>query len=193
MTRRSYTVKKDDTPYKIAQMMGAFSRPKWWAELRAANPSKTVTNGNWTSLYPNEEIGIPDAWPEHPLAKPCNPATPTIPGFPGPVQNSTMDVGVVANTQILVAAWARRHGACDPLDFGLQPSDFSGLVDARTQRALVSFQLWWNKWNPARTLRTRASRVRPRPSRILSSQLICSTRPAPIPDGTGWNGSELDP
>lgn len=154
MTRRSYIVQKDDTPYKIATKMGAISRPKWWAELRAANPGKTVTNGNWTSLYPNEEIGIPDEWPETNLAKPAYPATPTNPGLPGPMQNSTMDVGVVANTQILLAAWARRYGACDPLDFGLVPSDFSGLVDARTQRAMISFQLWWNKWNPTRTLRT---------------------------------------
>ncbi|HRI71308.1 MAG TPA: LysM domain-containing protein, partial [Polyangium sp.] len=154
MTRRSYVVQKDDTPYKIATKMGAISRPKWWAELRAANPTKTVTNGNWTSLYPNEEIGIPDEWPENPLTKPAYPPTPTNPGLPGPTQNSTMDIGVVANTQILTAAWARRYGVCDPLDFGLHPSDFSGLVDARTQRALISFQLWWNKWNPTRPMRT---------------------------------------
>src|SRR6185436_362983 len=99
MTRRSYVVQKVDTPYKIATKMGAISRPKWWAELRAANQSKTVTNGTWTSLYPNDEIGIPDEWPENPYAKSTNPTTPTTPGLPGPTQNSTLDVGVVANTQ----------------------------------------------------------------------------------------------
>jgi len=161
MTRRSYVVQKDDTPYKIATKMGATSRPKWWAEMRAANPSKTVTNGNWTSLYPNEEIGIPEEWPENAYTKPANPACPPNPGLPSPTQNSTMDVGVVANTQILVAAWARRHGACDPLDFGLQPSDFSGLVDARTQRALTGFPLWANKGNPTVPLRTVGTFVSP--------------------------------
>ena len=153
-TSRSYTVLKDDTPYKIAQKMGAFSRPKWWSEFRAANPSKTVTNGNWTSLYPGEEIGIPDEWPENPYAKPVGgSSTPPTPGFPGPTQNSTMDGSVIANAQILIAAWARRYNACDPADFGAIPSDVQGLMDARTQRALVSFQMWWNKWNPSRTVR----------------------------------------
>lgn len=91
MTARRYTVLQNDTPYKIAQKHGAFStRPKWWTELKQANPDKPVKDGgaNWKSLYAGEEIGLPDAWfvgatPPAPAPTPA-PAPVPVPSWPLP-------------------------------------------------------------------------------------------------------------
>ncbi|UQA58594.1 LysM peptidoglycan-binding domain-containing protein [Polyangium aurulentum] len=62
-TTRKYVVQSGDSPSSIAKKLGAVSRPKWFAELRDANPQKPVKNGNFVSLHAGEELGVPDAWP----------------------------------------------------------------------------------------------------------------------------------
>jgi hypothetical protein len=98
MAMRRYTVLQNDTPYKIAQKHGAFStRPKWWTELKQANPDKPTKDGgaNWKSLYAGEEIGLPDVWfplgnsppPPAPLPVPVPSPSPIpvpVPQFPIP-------------------------------------------------------------------------------------------------------------
>lgn len=98
MAMRRYTVVQNDTPYKIAQKHGAFStRPKWWTELKQANPDKPTKDGgaNWASLYAGEEIGLPDVWfplgnappPPAPLPVPVPSPSPVpvpVPQFPIP-------------------------------------------------------------------------------------------------------------
>ncbi|MEP7123130.1 MAG: hypothetical protein ABJE95_19535, partial [Byssovorax sp.] len=64
VTRQTYSVVRGDWPQKIAQRFGAQGRAHWWSELQAANPHKATnrTTGNWTNLYANEAVNIPDAW-----------------------------------------------------------------------------------------------------------------------------------
>ncbi|WP_206079662.1 hypothetical protein [Polyangium spumosum] len=157
-TARKYLVVKDDWPQKIASKLGAFpARAKWWSELRAANPHKATENGNWTYLYPGEEIGIPNEWPDHPLAVAVDgvPAQPSTPGVPAPGKTTTLDPAVVPHTQALLASWALRNpGDCNPSDFGRNPMDLVSGFTPRTTQALASFQTWWNKKQPNRPLAT---------------------------------------
>ncbi len=159
ITVRKYVVIKDDWPQKIATKLGACpARVKWWSELKAANPHKaTQSGGNWVSLFPGEEIGIPDAWPEHPLAAPINavPTQPSTPGVPAPGKTTTLDPAVVPHTQALLANWALRNPSdCNPSDFGRNPADLVSGFTPRTTQALASFQTWWNKKQPTRPLPT---------------------------------------
>ncbi|TKC90543.1 hypothetical protein [Polyangium fumosum] len=160
ITARKYVVMKDDWPQKIATKLGACpDRLKWWSELKAANPHKTTQSGsgNWVSLFAGEEIGIPDAWPEHPLAVPIHatPTQPSTPGVPGPGKTTTLDPAVVPHTQALLASWALRNpGDCNPSDFGRNPMDLVSGFTRRTTQALASFQTWWNKKQPTRPLPT---------------------------------------
>ncbi|TKC99860.1 hypothetical protein [Polyangium fumosum] len=157
-TARKYVVIKDDWPQKIATKLGAFpTRAKWWSELRAANPHKATENGNWKYLYPGEEIGIPNEWPEHALAVTVNgnPAQPSTPGVPTPGKTTTLDPAVVPHTQALLANWALRNSNdCNPSDFGRNPMDLVSGFTPRTTQALASFQTWWNKRQPTRPLST---------------------------------------
>ncbi|MDI1484735.1 hypothetical protein [Polyangium sp. y55x31] len=157
-TARKYVVIKDDWPQKIASKLGAFpARPKWWSELRAANPHKATENGNWTYLYPGEEIGIPNEWPDHSLAVAVNGTSsqPSTPGVPAPGKTTTLDPAVVPHTQALLASWALRNPSdCIPSDFGRNPMDLVSGFTPRTTQALASFQTWWNKMQPTRPLPT---------------------------------------
>jgi hypothetical protein len=47
-------------------------------------------------------------------------------------------------TQILLAAWARDTGACDPVNYGTEPADLSGVDGDRFRSALLSFEKWSN-------------------------------------------------
>ncbi|TKC94583.1 LysM peptidoglycan-binding domain-containing protein [Polyangium fumosum] len=162
-TARRYTVLQNDTPYGIAKKLGALpSRPKWWSELKAANPHKPTKDngGNWESLYAGEEIGIPDEWaasgsiPNGTPPAPPSPIPSTGPGLPAPGQTGTMDPGIYLQAQALLALWAKQNpGACVPADFGLNPTDFTGTATPRTSMALASFQAWWNKARPSSPLR----------------------------------------
>ena len=64
ITRRTYVVKKGDSPHTIAQTCGAATRPHWLTELQRVNPQKPVESGigNWFKLEPGETINLPDAW-----------------------------------------------------------------------------------------------------------------------------------
>ena len=65
LTRRVYTVKKDDGMRRIAKGFAAATRPHWYRELVRANPHKRLDGDRgWTSLGAGEVINIPDAWPE---------------------------------------------------------------------------------------------------------------------------------
>ncbi|MDI1437092.1 hypothetical protein [Polyangium sorediatum] len=160
VTARKYVVLKDDWPQKIATKLGACpARVKWWSELKAANPHKPTQSGsgNWVSLFAGEEIGIPDVWPEHPLAVPINatPAQPSTPGVPAPGKTTTLDPSVVPHTQALLASWTLRNPSdCNPSDFGRNPMDLVSGFTPRTTQALASFQTWWNKKQPTRPLPT---------------------------------------
>jgi hypothetical protein len=56
---RTYQAEGGETPQTIAKRFDALSRPRWAAELKAANP-----NRDWTSrIYAADVITIPDAWP----------------------------------------------------------------------------------------------------------------------------------
>ncbi|MDI1451866.1 hypothetical protein [Polyangium sp. 6x1] len=160
VTARKYVVIKDDWPQKIATKLGACpARVKWWSELKAANPHKPTQSGsgNWASLFAGEEIGIPDVWPEHPLAVPINaaPTQPSTPGVPGPGKTTTLDPSVVPHTQALLANWAMRNPSDrNPSDFGRDPVDLVSGFTPRTTQALASFQTWWNKKQPTRPLPT---------------------------------------
>ena len=160
ITARRYLVLKDDWPQKIATKLGACpARVKWWSELKTANPHKPTQSGsgNWVSLFAGEEIGIPDVWPEHPLAVPINtaPAQPSTPGVPAPGKTTTLDPAVVPHTQALLASWALRNPSdCNPSDFGRNPMDLVSGFTPRTTQALASFQTWWNKKQPTRPLPT---------------------------------------
>lgn len=159
-TARKYIVVINDTPIGIAKKMGAFdNRPQWWSELKAANPHKPTQSGtgNWVSLYPNEEIGIPDAWPQNSYTIPINPqpTQPETPGLPGPGKTTTVDPGVVPHAQALLAKWALHHpNDCTPSDFGRNPADLLTGVTPRMTQALSSFQVWWNKNHPTQTIST---------------------------------------
>jgi hypothetical protein len=161
ITARKYTVLLNDTPIGIAKKMNAFvNRPQWWSELKAANPHKPTQSGtgNWVSLYPNEEIGIPDAWPETSLAVPVAelsvPGNQTEPpGLPAPGKTTTLDPGVVPHAQALLVKWAFQNpNDCNPSDYGRNPMDLLGGITPRTTQALSSFQTWWNKKQPTRPL-----------------------------------------
>ncbi|MRG98602.1 hypothetical protein [Polyangium spumosum] len=160
ITARKYVVVKDDWPQKIATKLGAFpARSKWWSELKAANPHKPTQSGsgNWVSLFAGEEIGIPNEWPDHPLAIAINgaPVQPSTPGVPAPGKTTTLDPAVVPHTQALLASWALRNpGDCNPSDFGRNPMDLVSGFTPRTTQALASFQTWWNKKQPTRPLPT---------------------------------------
>ena len=65
LTKATYKVMAGDWPAKIAQKLGASRRPRWLAELYAANPHKTTLGGNWRLLAPGETINLPDEW-SHP-------------------------------------------------------------------------------------------------------------------------------
>jgi hypothetical protein len=153
-TARKYVVQKADFPLGIAKKLGAApARAQWWAELRTANPHKPLKNGNWSSLYAGEELGIPDEWPEHKLAVPVSSA-PGTPGLPGAGSNVTLDAGVPREVQLSLAKWGVRYPAdCDPADYGRTAADFTGIMDQRTGKALASFQNWWNKQHPTRLVR----------------------------------------
>ncbi len=67
ITRRTYTVKKGDSPVQIAIRCGQFQQsPKWWSQLKTANPHKSVTpkGDNFVFFSPGEIINIPDEWPQ---------------------------------------------------------------------------------------------------------------------------------
>ncbi|MDI3291914.1 hypothetical protein [Polyangium sp. 15x6] len=157
-TARKYVVVKDDWPEKIAKKLSAFpARAKWWSELKAANPHKPTQSGtgNWVSLFPGEEIGIPNAWPEHALAIPIQsqPSKPETPGLPGPGKNVTLDPALVPQSQALLMRWAVAHpNDCTPSDFGRNPVDLVSGFTPRATQALGSFQAWWNKQHPTRAL-----------------------------------------
>ncbi|MDI1445939.1 LysM domain-containing protein [Polyangium sp. 6x1] len=214
-TTRKYVVQSGDSPFAIAKKLGASDR-SWWAELRAANPHKSVKNGNWTSLHAGEEIGIPDAWPQHALAVPVNPAAPapapsgipsgappstptqsqTPSGLPGPGQNATLDPGLLLQVQFMLARWAARNpGACNPADFGRTNYDFTGTTTPRTSLAIQSFQLWWNRERPTRMLRMDGSLDQPTQDALREVEQVYTTPPLLpqiyVPGSTSQYGTPL--
>ena len=66
-------------------------------------------------------------------------------GLPGVDANGDVhDSGLIAlHVQILLAAWARGTGACDPVDYG-EPSDLNGTDSPHMRSAVASFQAWFN-------------------------------------------------
>jgi hypothetical protein len=54
--------------WRIAQKLGAASRPHWFGELRDANPHKTVAFDGagrqlgWAHLDKGETVNVPDVW-----------------------------------------------------------------------------------------------------------------------------------
>jgi hypothetical protein len=69
LTQQTYAVLRGEGMFQIAKKLGAATRPRWFAELRDANPSKTIAvdpksgrQVGWRSLNPGDIINIPDAW-----------------------------------------------------------------------------------------------------------------------------------
>ena len=190
-TARKYVVQSGDSPYAIAKKLGAASRPKWFAELSAANPQKQVKNGNFASLFPGEELGVPDSWPEHPLAvstgnaqpsqqpspspaQPSGPSPAPNPGLPGAGQNATMDPGAILQVQLMLARWGRRvPNTINPSDFG-STYDFTSTMTPRTVQAIQSFQIWWNRQYPLRPLRMDGSLDNDTMSALKEAELAAS-------------------
>ena len=57
---RTHTAQGNETPQAIAKRYDAFSRERWAAELKAANPHR-----DWTArIYEGDLITIPEAWPQ---------------------------------------------------------------------------------------------------------------------------------
>jgi hypothetical protein len=220
-TQRKYIVQGGDTPFGIAEKLGAkATHPKWWSELKAANPSKKTADngGNWQSLWPGEEIGIPDSWPPHALAVPASgfpvpggspppgsfpvpnspppgapyPGAPNanpLPGWPpalpmGPAANSTMDPGVMLQSQGMLRFFSVQHpGACNPQDFGATAIDYTGTSTPRTVQAIQSFQLWWNQTHGSTPLRTDGT-LDDATYKALYSTTV-ATLPPPVPSAPG--------
>ncbi|TKC93711.1 hypothetical protein [Polyangium fumosum] len=192
-TARKYVVVKDDWPEKIAKKLGAFpARAKWWSELKAANPHKPTQSGtgNWASLFPGEEIGIPNSWPEHALAIPIQPqpSRPETPGLPGPGKNVTIDPALVPQSQALLMRWAVAHpNDCTPSDFGRNPVDLVSGFTPRATQALGSFQAWWNKQHPTRALSSNPGELdKPTYDALVETN---NTENPPLP----WFGNQENP
>jgi hypothetical protein len=69
LTQQTYAVHRGEGMFDIARKFGASSRPRWFAELRDANPSKqmavqpkTGKQLGWQSLDPGEIVNVPDVW-----------------------------------------------------------------------------------------------------------------------------------
>jgi hypothetical protein len=69
ITRTTYTVETaGEGMWRIAQKLGAASRPHWFAELRDANSHKTVAVDDagrqlgWAHLDKGETVNVPDVW-----------------------------------------------------------------------------------------------------------------------------------
>lgn len=92
-TSRSYIVQAGDTPVGVAQKSGAKAvRPRWWAELKAANPQIPTTDDgkNFERFFAGQQLWIPEEWPASPMFQPAAgvapkpPANvPQVPGLPG--------------------------------------------------------------------------------------------------------------
>ena len=132
----------------------------------------------WVSLVPGEIINIPDAWSDTPQLRPAPGGAPTpaphqglsqFPTFPGGAVPSptappgtvpaaaTVDPGTILRAQAILVAFRKLHPeAIVPKDFGTGSTyspDVTGVLTARTQQALASFQRWSNGTTRAR-LRT---------------------------------------
>ena len=164
-TGRLYIVQKNDTPVGIATRSGAkAARPKWWNELKTANPQiPTTDNGNnFERFFAGDQLWIPDEWPQSPMFPQAGTGPAPMPSpqpnpspQPTPQANTTMDPGVFVQAQALLALWALMNpGASNPPDYGSTPSDITGTTTTRFTSALASFQNWYNAKNAGAKLRT---------------------------------------
>jgi hypothetical protein len=124
----------------------------------------------WTTLNPGEIINIPDEWPDAPQLRPPPGGVATAAPLPGLKQfpelpggatptvvapartvpaGATVDPGTILRVQGILIAWRHAHpDAASPRDFGAGSPvslDALGVLNARTQEALASFQRWSNK------------------------------------------------
>ncbi len=69
LTHQTYAVHRGEGMIDIARKFGAATRPRWFAELRDANPTKAIAldpktkkQVGWRSLNPGDIVNIPDVW-----------------------------------------------------------------------------------------------------------------------------------
>lgn len=64
-SERYFIVYKDEPPYLFAKRVGAHARPKWFSELRRANPHKLTKDngGNFATYAAGEILNYPGEWP----------------------------------------------------------------------------------------------------------------------------------
>ena len=92
LTRQTYAVLRGEGMYQIAKKFGAATRPHWFAELRDANPSKTITvdpttrkQVGWRTLNPGDIVNLPDVWAvtDSPHARPAPGGAPSAAPYLG--------------------------------------------------------------------------------------------------------------